>query len=42
MDGKSWKHNCSPKLVFCMFNMALTNLYVVYKELVSGEGNGRD
>jgi hypothetical protein len=42
MAGKSRKHNWSPKLVFRMFNMALNNAYVVYKELVNREGNGRD
>ncbi len=42
MAGKSWKHNWSPKLVFRMFNMALNNVYFVYKELVSREGDGRD
>jgi hypothetical protein len=42
MAGKSQKHNWSPKLVFCMFNMALNNAYVFYKELVTREGNGRD
>jgi hypothetical protein len=42
MAGKSGKHNWSPKLVFCMFNMALNNAYVVYKELVGREGDGRD
>ncbi len=42
MAGKSWKHNWSPKLVFRMFNMTLNNAYVVYKELASREGNGRD
>jgi hypothetical protein len=42
MAGKSRKHNWSPKLVFRMFNMALNNAYIVYKELVSREGNGRD
>jgi hypothetical protein len=42
MAEKSRKHNWSPKLVFRMFNMALNNAYIVYKELVSREGNGRD
>jgi hypothetical protein len=42
MAGKSRKHNWSPKLVFRMFNMVLNNTYIVYKELVSRECNGRD
>jgi hypothetical protein len=42
MAGKSRKHNWSPKLVFRMFNIALNNAFVVYTELVSREGNGRD
>jgi len=42
MAGKSRKHKWSPKLVFRMFNMALNNAYIVYKELVGREGDGRD
>jgi hypothetical protein len=42
MAGKSRLHNWSPKLVFCMFNMALNNAWVVFKELVSREGDGKD
>ena len=41
MAGKSPKHNWSPKLVFRMFNMALNNAYVVYKNLVGREGDVR-
>ncbi len=42
MAGKSRKHNWSPKLVFRMFNMALNNTFVIYKKLVSREGDERD
>ena len=33
MAGKSRKHNWSLKNVFCMFNMALNNAFIIYKEL---------
>ncbi|KAL3765170.1 hypothetical protein ACHAW5_008589 [Stephanodiscus triporus] len=38
MAGASRSHNWAPKLVFWMFNMAMNNAYVVYKELVTREG----
>ena len=38
MARASRSHNCAPKLVFQMFNMAMNNAFVVYKELVSSEG----
>jgi len=38
MAGASRSHNWAPKLVFRMFNMAMNNAYVVYKELVTREG----
>ncbi len=34
MAGQSRSHNWAPKLVFRMFNMALNNSYIVYKELI--------
>jgi hypothetical protein len=37
MARKSQSHNWAPKLVFWMFNMAMNNAYVVYKDLVSRE-----
>ena len=36
--GASRSQNWVPKLVFQMFNMAMNNAFVVYKELVSSEG----
>jgi hypothetical protein len=42
MARKSWSHNWAPKLVFCMFNMAMNNAYIVYKDLIGWEGNGRE
>jgi hypothetical protein len=38
MAGKNRSHNWVPKLVFHLFNMAMNNAYVVYKELVTREG----
>ena len=32
--GKSRLHNWSPKLVFCLYNMALNNAYKMYTALV--------
>jgi hypothetical protein len=37
MARKSQSHNWAPKLAFCLFNMAMNNAYVVYKELVGRE-----
>ncbi len=42
MARKSRSHNWAPKLVLCMFNMAMSNAYVIYKDLIGREGNGRD
>ena len=38
MAGASKSHNWAPKLVFQMFNMALNNAYIIYKESVSRDG----
>ena len=38
MAGKSRSHNWAPKLVFRLFNMAMNNAYVMYKELVKRDG----
>jgi hypothetical protein len=38
MAGKSQSHNWAPKLVFRLFNMAMNNAYIVYKDLVEREG----
>jgi hypothetical protein len=38
MARKSRSHNWAPKLVFRLFNMAMNNAYVVYKDLVSRDG----
>ena len=34
LGGKSWLHNWLPKLVFCLYNMALNNAYKMYMALV--------
>ena len=35
LGGKSQKHNWTPKLVFCLFNMALNNDMKVYQALAA-------
>ena len=40
MAGATRSHNWAPKLVFRMFNMAMNNAYVVFRELVSRQGDG--
>ncbi len=38
MAGKSRSHNWAPKLVFRLFNMAMNNTYIMYKELDARDG----
>ncbi len=38
MARKSRSHNWAPKLVFRLFNMAMNNAYVMYKELIARDG----
>lgn len=38
MAGKSQSHDWTPKLVFRLFNIALNNTYVMYKELIARDG----
>ncbi len=38
MAGATRSHNWVPKLMFQMFNMALNNAYVIYRELASRDG----
>ena len=40
MAGATRSHNWAPKLVFRMFNMAINNAYVMYRELVSRQWDG--
>jgi hypothetical protein len=41
MARKSQSHNWVPKLFFHLFNMAINNAHVVYKELVTRDGGKR-
>jgi hypothetical protein len=37
MAGLTWSHNWASKLVFCLFNMVLKKVYVIYKDLATSK-----
>ena len=41
LGGKSQLHNWSPKLIFCLYNMALNNAYKMYTALHKRHNGGR-